>query len=105
MERAALSPGPRRGQPGPYARIILWQKNRRIAVTGNLVPAKASDVDAFLASALLWFNRTSERSRAPYIDSLWLMLEGPVVKPLIQRIALLRQSIRDVVKVTKSIEN
>ena len=99
VERTALSPGPRRGQPGPYARIILWQQNRRIAVTGNLVPAKASEVDTFLASALLWFNRTSERSRAPHIDSLWMMLEGPIVKPLIQRIALLRPGLRGVIKV------
>lgn len=99
VERSSLSPGPRRGLPGPYARIVLWQKNHRIAVTGNVVPAKASDADAFLASALLWFKRTSERSRAPYVDSLWLMLEGPIVKPLIQRIALLRQSLRDVIKV------
>ena len=99
VERSSLSPGPRRGQPGPYARIVLWQKNHRIAVTGNVVPAKASDADAFLASALLWFKRTSERSRAPYIDSLWMMLEGPILKPLVQRIALLRQSLRDVIKV------
>ncbi len=99
VERSSLSPGPRRGQPGPYARIVLWQKNHRIAVTGHVVPAKASEADAFLASALLWFKRTSERSRAPYIDNLWLMLEGPIVKPLIQRIALLRQSLRDVIKV------
>lgn len=99
VERASLSPGPRRGQPGPYARIVLWQKNYRIAVTANVVPSKASDADAFLASALLWFKRTSERSRAPYIGSLWLMLEGPIIKPLVQRIALLRQSLRDVIKV------
>ncbi len=99
VERASLSPGPRRGQPGPFARIVLWQKNRRIAVTGYVAPSKASDADAFLASALLWFMRTSERARAPYIDRLWLMLEGPIVKPLIQRIALLRQSLQDVIKV------
>ncbi|HEY5885049.1 MAG TPA: hypothetical protein VIT88_10205 [Pyrinomonadaceae bacterium] len=101
VERASLSPGPRRGQPGPYARIILWQKNHRIAVTGYVMPGKASDADACLAAALLWFQRTAERSRAPYIDYLWLMLEGPVLKPLIQRIALLRQSLRDAIKVYK----
>ncbi len=99
VERASLSPGPRRGQPGPYARIVLWQKNHRVAVTGYVVPGKASDADAFLASALLWFKRTSERTRAPYIDRLWLMLEGPIVKPLVQRIALLRQSLRDIIEV------
>ena len=99
VERTSLSPGPRRGQPGPYARIVLWQKNHRIAVTGYVSPSRASDADVFLASALLWFKRTSERSRAPYIDTLWLMLEGPIVKPLIQRVALLRQSLQHVIKV------
>lgn len=99
VERASLSPGPRRGQPGPYARILLWQKNHRIAVTGFVVLTKASDADTFLAAALLWFKRIAERSRSPYIDSLWLMLEGPIVKPLVQRLALLRQSLQDAIKV------
>ena len=99
VERSSLSPGARRGQPGPYARIVLWQKNRRIAVTGHVVTSKASDADTFLASALLWFKRTAERSRAPYIERLWLMVEGPIVKPLVPRIALLRQSWQDVIRV------
>ena len=34
-ERCALSPGARRGQPGKYARIVLRQRNYRIAVTGS----------------------------------------------------------------------
>ena len=32
VERASLSPGARRGQPGRYARILLRQKHQRIAV-------------------------------------------------------------------------
>ncbi len=36
VERATLSPGLRRGQPGRYARIILRQKHERIAVTGTV---------------------------------------------------------------------
>jgi len=99
VERASLSPGARRGQPGPYARIVLRQKNHRIAVTGYVIPGKASDADAFLAAALLWFKRTSERARSPYIDHLWFILEGALIKPVIQRIALLRQSLQDVIKV------
>lgn len=99
VERASLSPGARRGQPGPYARIVLRQKHHRIAVTGYVIPGKASDADAFLASALLWFKRTSERARSPYIDHLWVILEGALVKPVIQRIALLRQSLQDVITV------
>jgi hypothetical protein len=99
VERASLSPGARHGQPGPYARIVLLQKHHRIAVTGYATASKASDADAFLASALLWFKRTSERARAPYLDHLWLALEGAIVKPVIQRIALLRHSLQDLITV------
>ena len=80
-------------------RIVLRQRNRRIAVTGYVAASKASDADAFLASALLWFKRTSERARAPYIDHLWFLLEGAIIKPVIQRIALLRQTLQDVISV------
>src|SRR5213594_4055101 len=37
IERCALSPGVRRGQPGRYARILLRRKRMRIAVTGSVV--------------------------------------------------------------------
>ncbi len=99
VERSSLSPGARRGQVGPYARIVLRQRYHRIAVTGYVTSSKASDADAFLASALLWFKRTSERARSPYIDQLWLLLEGAIVKPVIQRIALLRQTLQNVITV------
>src|SRR6185295_10278526 len=59
VERAALSPGARRGQPGRYARILLRQRHQRIAVTGSVASSSASDADAFLASAILWFKRVS----------------------------------------------
>src|SRR2546422_4423263 len=36
IERAALSPGIRRGQPGRYARIILRCKHERIATTATV---------------------------------------------------------------------
>lgn len=99
VERASLSPGARRGQPGPYARIVLRQKYHRIAVTGYVTASKASDADAFLAAALLWFKRSAERARPPYIDHLWVVLEGAIVKPVVQRIALLRQSLQEVITV------
>ena len=97
LERAALSPGARRGQPGRYARILLRQKHQRIAVTGSVASSKPSDADAFLSSALMWFKRTSELARAPYIQQLWLVVEADLVKPTIQRIALLRQSLRETI--------
>lgn len=100
LERVALSPGARRGQPGRYARILLRLKSERIAVTGPVASSRASDADAFLSSALLWFKRTSERtSRPPYIQQLWLVVDSDLLKPTLQRIALLRQSLRESIAV------
>ncbi|HVQ39514.1 MAG TPA: hypothetical protein VMS31_18390, partial [Pyrinomonadaceae bacterium] len=82
VERATLSPGARRGQPGRYARIVLRQKHQRTAVTGSVVSSKPSDVDAFLSAALLWFKRTSERARQPYVHQLWLLVEAALAKPI-----------------------
>jgi hypothetical protein len=99
VERSSLSPGIRRGQPGKYARIILRQKHQRIAVTGSVASSKASEADAYLAAALLWFIRASERSRLPYVQQLWLIIENEVIKPLTTRIALLRDSLREAIVV------
>ncbi|HLN97149.1 MAG TPA: hypothetical protein VK208_01575 [Pyrinomonadaceae bacterium] len=99
MERAALSPGARRGQPGRYARIVLRQKHQRVAVTGSVAASKATDTDAFLSAALMWFKRTSERARQPYIQQLWLLLDKALLKPTLQRVALLRESLRDAIVV------
>lgn len=97
IERAALSPGMRRGQPGRYARILLRLKHRRVAATGAVAASSVGDVDAFVSAALLWFTRISERAGPPYIQQLWLIVEGKVVKPTIERIALLRQSLKDLI--------
>ena len=99
LERAALSPGARRGQPGRYARILLRQKHQRLAVTGSVAASKASDADAFLSAALIWFKRTSERARPPYIQQLWLVVESDLVKSTVQRVAMLRQSLREAIAV------
>lgn len=99
LERAALSAGARRGQPGRYARILLRQKHQRIAVTGSVASSKASDADAFLSSSLMWFRRTSERIRPPYIQQLWLVVESDLVKPTVRRVALLRQSLQESIAV------
>jgi len=104
VERSALSPGARRGQPGRYARIVLWQKHQRIAVTGSIASSKASDADAFLSAALLWFSRSGERARAPYIQQLWLVVESALVKPVLQRIPLLRESLQDAIVVYEDVE-
>ena len=90
LERASMSPGARRGLPGRYARIVLRQKHQRIAVTGSVASSRASEADAFLSAALLWFKRVSERARPPYVQQLWLAVESELVKPLMQRVVLLR---------------
>lgn len=97
IERCALSPGTRPGQPGRYARILLRGKER-IAVTAPVIPAHPSTVDAFLSAALLWFTRTRERTKPPYLEHLWLILNAELVKAACYRAALLRESLRDVVK-------
>ncbi len=99
IERASLSPGMRRGQPGRYARILLRLKHHRIAVTGSVAASKPTEVDEFLSSALLWFGRTSERARAPYVQQLWLLVENDLVKLLTMRVALLRESLRSAITV------
>jgi len=104
VERSRLSPGARRGQPGRYARIILRQRHQRIAVTGCIAASKASDADAFLSAALLWFTRASERTRAPYIQQLWLVVETALLKPTLQRIALLRDSLGQAIVVYEDAE-
>jgi hypothetical protein len=99
IERASLSPGMRRGQPGRYARILLRLKHHRIAVTGSVAASKPSEVDEFLSSALLWFGRTTERARAPSVQQLCLLVEADLVKPLTIRIALLRAGLRSAIAV------
>jgi len=99
IERCALSPGTRPGQPGRYARILLRRKQTRIAVCGPVVSSHPSAVDAFLSSALLWFKRTSDRIKPPYIQQLWVIVSGELLKPLLYRVALLREGLRETIRV------
>ncbi len=99
IERAALSPGTRLGQPGRYARILLRRKHTRIAVTGSVVASHPASVDALLSSALLWFRRTADRVNPPYIEHFWLIVSSELVKPLLYRTALLREGLQDVIRV------
>ncbi len=99
IERAALSPGTRPGQPGRYARIVLWRRQMRIAVTGPVVSSNPAAVDAFLSSALLWLRRSADRLKPPYIEQLWLIVPAELLKPLLYRVALLRDSLKEIVRV------
>ncbi|HKR15008.1 MAG TPA: hypothetical protein VJT15_23285 [Pyrinomonadaceae bacterium] len=97
IERCALSPGTRPGQPGRYARILLRSKGERIAVTGPVISITPSGVDAFLSATLLWFTRTRERTK--HIDQLWLIVTAELAKPACYRLALLSESLRHLVKI------
>lgn len=99
IERCALSPGTRLGQPGRYARILLRRKQTRIAVCGPVVASHPATVDAFLSAALLWFKRTADRIKPPYIEQLWLVVAEELLKPLLYRVALLRESLRNTIRV------
>ena len=99
VERCALSPGTRVGQPGRYARILLRWKGERIAVSGPVVSGQPSSVDAFLSSTLLWFTSTRDRIRPPFIEQLWLILSNDLAKPACYRIALLRESLKRVITI------
>jgi hypothetical protein len=99
VERCALSPGTRRGQPGRYARILLRWRGERIAVTGPVIDSHASSVDAFVSSALLWFTRTRDRVGLPFIEQLWLIVSEEIAKPVCYRVALLRESLRNIIKI------
>jgi hypothetical protein len=98
IERCALSPGIRRGQPGRYARILLRRKQLRIAVTASVIKSQPATVDAFLSGALLWFQRTAERIKPPYIEQLWLVVSKESLKAMCHRLALLRPSLRQIVR-------
>src|SRR6185503_21172759 len=80
IERCALSPGTRPGQPGRYARILLRWKGERIAVSGPVVSSQPSSVDAFLSSTLLWFTRTRDRARGSFVEQLWLIVSEDLAK-------------------------
>ncbi|HEX8494922.1 MAG TPA: hypothetical protein VF658_18920 [Pyrinomonadaceae bacterium] len=98
IERAGLSAGARRGQPGRYARILLRHGNKRIAVTGPVTHADARDRDAFLSSSLLWFARTRERASGAVIQQLWLIVTPELIEPMARQLALLRDDLRRSIK-------
>ena len=99
IERLSLSRGTRPGQPGRYAQVLLLRRRERIAVTGPIVPSHPAAVDAFLSSALLWFRRTADRTKPPYVEQFWLIVSPELRKPLLYRVALLRDSLRSVIRV------
>ncbi|HYJ45843.1 MAG TPA: hypothetical protein VEV81_04445, partial [Pyrinomonadaceae bacterium] len=92
-----MSRGSGPGQPGAFARIILRQARERIAVAGIVGDSDGENLDAFLASTLIWFTRACERARQPFIQRLWLIVESNLVEPLAERLALLRDDLRHMI--------
>ena len=93
VEKAALSPGMRRDQPGRYARIVLRLPQERVAVTATVGLSDSRNVDALFSSALLWFSRLRERSHRPYVEKLWLVVEHGSMAAVRQRHVLLRNEL------------
>ncbi len=99
IERLSLSRGTRPGQPGRYAQILLRGRHARIAVTGPVISSQPATVDALLSSALLWFRRMADRVKRPYVEQLCLIVSPDLLKPVVYRVALLRTSLRSIIKV------
>jgi hypothetical protein len=123
VERAALSVGARRSEPGRWARIVLSRGGRvsprdnrmspgrdgmsaggdrvspgvgsgRIAVTGPVVPAGAEAAESLLASALLWLSRLEDGARAARVNELWLLARPALAAALRERVPLLHEDLR-----------
>jgi hypothetical protein len=94
IERATLSPGMRRDQPGRYARIILRRQHDRIALTATVARSDARNVDSLFSSSLLWLNRLEQGPQRPSISRLFIACEKNILEGVRQRHVLLRESLR-----------
>ena len=95
IERAKLSPGMRRDQPGRYARIVLRLPHERLAVTGTVAESDVRNVDSLFSSTLLWFQRMLQTPKRPSLQRLLLVVEGEILDAARQRHVLLRDSLRE----------
>ncbi|HZG52791.1 MAG TPA: hypothetical protein VEZ40_11715 [Pyrinomonadaceae bacterium] len=95
VERASLSAGARRSEPGRYARITLRAGRERVAATGALVALGAHEAEAYLASALLWWRREGAKSnRRAGARRLWLVVSPDLKDAIAGRLALLSEDVR-----------
>jgi hypothetical protein len=94
IERAVLSPGMRRDQPGRYARIVLRRPHEPLAVTATVAQSDARNVDSLFSSALLWFSRVRQSPKVPFIEKLLMIVEHQILEATRQRHVLLRDSLR-----------
>ena len=101
IERATLSPGMRRDQPGRYARIILRLSHERIAVTGTVAQSDPRNVDSLFSSALLWFTRLQTAPKRPPINRLLIVVDSNILEAARQRHVLLRDTLRQRIELMK----
>ena len=94
VERAVLSPGRRRDQPGRYARIVLRLPLERVAVTATVAQSDPRNVDSLFSSALLWLTRLQSAPKRPLINRLMMVVEHNLLEAVRQRHVLLRDSLR-----------
>lgn len=103
LERAGLSLGARRGEPGRWARVLLRLGRERAAATAPVVPTRADDAESFLASALLWLARLDERqTRGARPSPLWLAAPRALAESVRERIPLLREHLRERITILES---
>ena len=95
IERAVLSPGVRRNQPGRYARIILRLPNERVAATATVAQSDPRNVDALFSSALLWFTRVQSSPKRPCIARMLMVVERNILEAARHRHVLLRESLHN----------
>jgi hypothetical protein len=106
IESARLSAGARRSEPGRYARLLLTRatgagRRELIAATGAVVSIKAHEIDDVLASALSWWSRLGDSTRARIARGkprLWLVVSRDLSGAMQERVALLREDVRDAIR-------
>ena len=95
IERAIVSPGMRRDQPGRYARMVLRSPYERVAATAVVAQSDPRNVDSLFSSALLWFARLQSIPKRPSITRLLLIVEQNILEAARQRYVLLHEALRD----------
>lgn len=99
LERVTLSVGARRGEPGRWARILLRRGRACVAVTAPVVPMRAEGAESFIASALLWLARLEGGAARTRPNALWLVAPSALCAAVCERLALLRDDLREIVSV------
>ena len=100
LERASLSAGARRGEPGRWARIIFrLGTGARVAATAPVFPAGAEEAESFLTSALLWHARLGESARGATVGGLRLVAPRALAAAVRERVPLLRKNLRSLISV------